>query len=954
MDKNKKKKGDKMDAENKTLVKNTIDINPTLHEQKGRTVVFGWGRMNPVTIGHEKLADKLKSVAKQERATPLLYLSHSSDPKKNPLSYDDKIMLAKKAFGNMVQKSTAKTIIQAMKELDKSYDNVILIVGQDRVQEFETLLNKYNGKEFTFDSIKVVSAGDRDPDADDVTGMSASKMRALAAQGNMKDFAKGLPRKLKGDAQAVYDMVRAGMKLSEELEAYENLDEALSLQQRRQRAITMRRYKAKIAAARKRMARRPADQERLKKRAEKKARSMVRAKIAGEKGKNYQDLSPAEKSLIDDRVKKRSVMVARIAKKLLPKMKRSDMARIAGKTVEPIKEATTEVERLRAKQAADRRKLRDTQEREMDSLRTRQMRRKITAINESFAETDKKANMMDRKSGWSVYKSNMHMGNARRYEIEKDGKEFEIIVWKSGEVELFDNGPTMSGKGKSFKTFDDALKAAMKSKNIQETVEVEDDLELLQIIEAVTDIVERNGEVVRASAPYRVTFELKNLKGTAWSKTGRSFESKAEAEAFIKSKKGHEKYRKMSGVLERGTHYEAKEMKGDDPCWKGYEMVGKKKKNGKEVPNCVPKEEVYFTKDELFEMYLDEAVALDKILDAVHRHMKAGKDLMDITWQVSRAAGVDMSAQKISREYIAKFGEPKKAKLDPARASALKKKYGFNESADGLDPAGPAGAGLQGTDRLQKRYKKDTPGEVVDGAMRKDINESLIEEQSVPQMIQSFQKKVVYHTKMQKEHDKQSVNGSREKVGRHHRAAQAHKRAAENYKIAAAQLPRQTNDYDIRYYVEPAVSAGQFADDMSKKANSINESFAAMMEQNTCQLVGMKQIKEFEKVVDKLFEKFGIDFQFTKHFAERMGDERNDPCITLQELADFIKKIYKNQGKSLKSVAGAEAVVRDLQKDLNIPVVVKYDQKNDEFDVVMKTIMRKKNFRTPNKVIDYK
>ena len=117
--------------------------------------------------------------------------------------------------------------------------------------------------------------------------------------------------------------------------------------------------------------------------------------------------------------------------------------------------------------------------------------------------------------------------------------------------------------------------------------------------------------------------------------------------------------------------------------------------------------------------------------------------------------------------------------------------------------------------------------------------------------------------------------------------------------------------------------------------------------------VGMKQIKQFEKIVDQLFKKFNIDFNFTRHFADRMSDERNTPCITMKELADFIKKIYAKQGKSLKGIAGAEAVVKDIQKDLNIPVAVTYDQRNDEFDVVMKTIMRKKNFKTPNKVITY-
>ena len=73
-----------------------------------------------------------------------------------------------------------------------------------------------------------------------------------------------------------------------------------------------------------------------------------------------------------------------------------------------------------------------------------------------------------------------------------------------------------------------------------------------------------------------------------------------------------------------------------------------------------------------------------------------------------------------------------------------------------------------------------------------------------------------------------------------------------------------------------------------------------------------------------------------------MSDSRNTPCISLKELADFIKKVYAKQGKSLKDTAGAEAVIKDMQTDLNIPVAVKYDQRNDEFDVVMKTIMRKK------------
>lgn len=112
-------------------------------------------------------------------------------------------------------------------------------------------------------------------------------------------------------------------------------------------------------------------------------------------------------------------------------------------------------------------------------------------------------------------------------------------------------------------------------------------------------------------------------------------------------------------------------------------------------------------------------------------------------------------------------------------------------------------------------------------------------------------------------------------------------------------------------------------------------------------------MRDFEKLVDRIFEKFDIDFNFTKHFRDRMSDSRNDPCISIQELSIFLRKIYNEQAKSLKNVKDSEAILKDIQKDLNIPIVIEYDKKNDELDVTMKTIMRKKNFRSPNKVIRY-
>jgi hypothetical protein len=122
-------------------------------------------------------------------------------------------------------------------------------------------------------------------------------------------------------------------------------------------------------------------------------------------------------------------------------------------------------------------------------------------------------------------------------------------------------------------------------------------------------------------------------------------------------------------------------------------------------------------------------------------------------------------------------------------------------------------------------------------------------------------------------------------------------------------------------------------------------------EKDVCPILTVAHMKAFEKFVDKMFEKFNIDFDFTKHFRERMSDERNNPCIDMKELAQMIQKIYKkyqNGEQSLSKHIDSEAVIKDLQSDLNMPIAIEYNRKNDEIEVVAKTIMRKKNFRTPN------
>ena len=113
-----------------------------------------------------------------------------------------------------------------------------------------------------------------------------------------------------------------------------------------------------------------------------------------------------------------------------------------------------------------------------------------------------------------------------------------------------------------------------------------------------------------------------------------------------------------------------------------------------------------------------------------------------------------------------------------------------------------------------------------------------------------------------------------------------------------------------------------------------------------------KKRKDLEIFADRLLNKFGVDVGFTKHFRYRMGDDRNRPCIKISELQQLFKKMGKLGGKRIKGHGEGQAVLLDLQKDLNLPVVIDVKPGGD-YEVRAKTIMRKKNFQTPNKKIMY-
>ena len=177
------------------------------------TAVISFGRINPPTIGHEKLVNKINDIAEVLDADPAVYLSHTQDSKRNPLPYLSKFFIASSAFGYPVKMSPANTIVKVMQDLESHYDNIVYVCGSDRVEEFEKLLHTYNGKDYNFKSIMVVSAGERDPDSDDVDGMSATKMRQAAKDGAIETFTSGLPDALKPMSSIIMNEVRTGLNV---------------------------------------------------------------------------------------------------------------------------------------------------------------------------------------------------------------------------------------------------------------------------------------------------------------------------------------------------------------------------------------------------------------------------------------------------------------------------------------------------------------------------------------------------------------------------------------------------------------------------------------------------------------------------------------------------------------------------------------------------------------------
>ena len=192
---------------------------------KNNTLVFAFGRFNPPTIGHAKLMSKVITEARSNRANHIVFASASTDKRSNPLDVNTKVKFMKKMFPKNNIKAAGgsqRTFIEVLKSYDRMYGNIVMIAGSDRASEFQKLADTYNGRDYNYKTIKLVSSGERDPDAEGVSGMSASKMREMAKNNDYNSFKKGVTNLSDSDTRSLFSAVKKGMGIAERYENFTN------------------------------------------------------------------------------------------------------------------------------------------------------------------------------------------------------------------------------------------------------------------------------------------------------------------------------------------------------------------------------------------------------------------------------------------------------------------------------------------------------------------------------------------------------------------------------------------------------------------------------------------------------------------------------------------------------------------------------------------------------------
>ena len=363
--------------------------------------VTAFTRMNPPTTGHMQLIDKVHSVAKENSADHSVVVSHSQDPKKNPLSSDQKKKHLKRFSPetNVVASSKEHpTILHHLSALHKAgVTHAHIVAGSDRHDEMNKLTNAYNGKKaghgyYKFKKITIHSSGERDPDSEGTSGISATKQREHAASGNFKEFRKGVPSHVSDThAKDLMNDVKNGQKTKKneesEMESLDNLFEefmiedsqsfsdeeiwnvingmhsheldpnendvefvdilmgesyeeeidesrVLSIAQRQRARMKFKSRQPRLKRMREIKRKRMATPQRLQYRARTSALMMLRKRVAGAKGLAYHTLSPSQRYTIDKAVQQRfgknlDKLVGTISKRTLPLIRKKEMARLA-------------------------------------------------------------------------------------------------------------------------------------------------------------------------------------------------------------------------------------------------------------------------------------------------------------------------------------------------------------------------------------------------------------------------------------------------------------------------------------------------------------------------------------------------------------------------------------------------------------------------------------------------
>ena len=193
---------------------------PPVPKTKG-TLTLAFGRFNPPHAGHQQLMDIAAQSAEAEESDYIIVPSRSQDAKKNPLDADTKVSVMRQMFPQhserIVNDGANRTIFDVLKKAhNDGYTNVRIVAGQDRVKEFDKLSQNYNGQLYQFDNMEVVSSGDRDPDSEGVEGLSSSRMRLAAAEGDFKTFRAGMPEGVpRKSAMQLFDTVRQSMNVKD-------------------------------------------------------------------------------------------------------------------------------------------------------------------------------------------------------------------------------------------------------------------------------------------------------------------------------------------------------------------------------------------------------------------------------------------------------------------------------------------------------------------------------------------------------------------------------------------------------------------------------------------------------------------------------------------------------------------------------------------------------------------